>query len=47
VPPFEPSLNEARRGVVFWLIMSVNRRVNEDFFGKVVCTVMVNVCLLR
>ena len=43
LPPFVPSLDEGRRGVVFWLIMSVNLRVKDDFFGSVVLTVMAKV----
>lgn len=47
LPPFVPSLDEGCRGFVFWLIMSVNLRVKEDFFGNDERTVMVNVVLCR
>jgi hypothetical protein len=43
LPPFVPSLDEGRRGVVFWLIMSVNLRVKEAFLGEEARMVIVDV----
>jgi len=43
LPPFALSLDEERRVVVFWLIMSVNLRVKVAFLGEEECIVIVDI----
>lgn len=43
LPPFVQSPDEERRGVVFWLIISVNLRVKEAFLDEEACIVIVDV----
>ena len=43
LPPFVLSLEEERRVVVFWLIMSVNLRVKVAFLGEEERIVIVDV----